>query len=364
MEVEPAMSETMVRSISELEGMREGARARRMLLVNEHQVNRITEEEERLGPLQDEETSPVTIYVPSPPPSEEETAEVAEDVAMMEQPSSHRAREPTMVERPSSHKATAPTLMRPTPKTLRKKEAPKKEEETSKEEKKTSVWEKFLEEREKKTSEGKSDSYEIKGNDPRGLATLHGSESSQERCIEAQEGEAGKGAEAYGGAARRSGTEWATSGLPHRTDPERQASLRKFRLADLDMSPLRRVMANAREQRDRRPLLYGLSETSSRVPPDVGAAYREPEELHGDSAFRTGASPAGPACEWPAQPRPHDVFVLDTSACEFHVTSSCEWRWHGWLRPCYQCMRGQSIHALAMITSMVPARGQSIHARA
>ena len=127
-------------------------RARRMLLVDEHRVNRITEEEERLGPLQDEETSPVTIYVPSPPPSEEETAEGAEDVTMMEQPSSHRAREPTMVERPSSHKATAPTLMRPTPKTLRKKEAPKREEETSTEE--------------KKTSEEKSDGYEIKGNDP------------------------------------------------------------------------------------------------------------------------------------------------------------------------------------------------------
>ena len=129
---------------------------------------------------------------------------------------------------------------------------------------------------------------------PRGLATLHGSEGSQERYIEAQEGEAGRGAEAYGGKARRSGTEWATSGLPHRTDPERQASLHELRLADLDMSPLRRVLADARQQRDRRPLLHGVSETSSRVPPDVGAAYRELEELHGESTIRTGDSPAGP----------------------------------------------------------------------
>ena len=143
------------------------------------------------------------------------------------------------------------------------------------------------------------------GQRPRSLATLHGSESSQGRCIEGKEGapraevgvqeeEAGKGAEAYGGAARCSGAEWATSRLPHRTNPERQASLRELRLVDLDMSPLRRVMAGTREQRCQRPLLSGLSETSSRVPPDVGAAYREHEELHGGGAIRTGASPAGP----------------------------------------------------------------------
>ena len=143
------------------------------------------------------------------------------------------------------------------------------------------------------------------GQRPRSLATLHGSESSQGRCIEGQEGvpraeagvqegEACRGAEAYGGAACRSGTEWATSGLPCRTDPERQAPLRKFQLANLDMPPLRRLMACAREQRAQRPLLFGLSETGSRVPPDVGASCREHEELHGNSTIRSGASPPGP----------------------------------------------------------------------
>ena len=229
-----------------------------------------------------EETSPVTIYVPSPPPSEEKAAEGAEDVEMVEQPSSHRAREPTMVERPSSHKAAAPMLMRPTPKTLRKKEVPQREE---------------------KAPEGKSDSYEMMGNDSEAWRRFMEARAARDAALKAKKEHSVRKVESKKKkpAKERKPVEERPvvrepSGPPpdYLTGPTRKGKRRFASSGWLTWIIAASKGHGSREQRCQRSLLSGLSETSSRVPPDVGAAHREHEELHGGGAIRTGASPAGP----------------------------------------------------------------------
>ena len=124
--------------------MREGARARRMLLVDKHRVNRITEEEKRLGSLQDRENISSHDLCSITP------AERCGNGGAAIIPSSQRAHDGEAGVFPQGHSAHADAA---NSQDAEEERAPKREGKTSKEEKKISVWEKFLEEREEKASE-------------------------------------------------------------------------------------------------------------------------------------------------------------------------------------------------------------------